>query len=217
MRETFADDLRSLHNKLIEMGRLTEVALQQAIEAFQTQNKNLAMAVIDGDGSIDKLEEEVNDFALWLIAKQQPVATDLRRIVAAIKIASDIERIADFAVNIAKACIRIGGQPFVLDIRPLVLMHRLATDMVSTAIAAYDREDASLAAQIADMDHRVDEQYGEMMKSLLEVEKTDKETLAQMNVLALVARYIERTADHATNIAEHLVYLVKGKHYDFND
>ncbi|ALA69390.1 PhoU family transcriptional regulator [Geobacillus stearothermophilus 10] len=217
MRETFADDLRSLHNKLIEMGRLTEVALQQAIEAFQTQNKNLAMAVIDGDGSIDKLEEEVNDFALWLIAKQQPVATDLRRIVAAIKIASDIERIADFAVNIAKACIRIGGQPFVMDIGPLVLMYRLATDMVSTAIAAYDREDASLAAQIADMDHRVDEQYGEMMKSLLEVEKTDKETLAQMNVLALVARYIERTADHATNIAEHLVYLVKGKHYDFND
>ncbi|OQP05804.1 phosphate transport system regulatory protein PhoU [Geobacillus sp. 46C-IIa] len=217
MRETFADDLRSLHNKLIEMGRLTEVALQQAIEAFQTQNKNLAMAVIDGDGSIDKLEEEVNDFALWLIAKQQPVATDLRRIVAAIKIASDIERVADFAVNIAKACIRIGGRPFVMDIQPLVLMHRLATDMVSTAIAAYEREDASLAAQIADMDHRVDEQYGKMMKSLLEVEKTDKETLAQMNVLALVARYIERTADHATNIAEHLVYLVKGKHYDFND
>ena len=118
MRETFADDLRALHNKLIEMGRLTEVALQQAIESFQTQNKKLAMAVIDGDGSIDKLEEEVNDFALWLIAKQQPVATDLRRIVAAIKIASDIERIADFAVNIAKACIRIGGQPFVIDIRP---------------------------------------------------------------------------------------------------
>ncbi|NNV05399.1 phosphate signaling complex protein PhoU [Geobacillus sp. C56-T2] len=217
MREAFADELRSLHNKLIEMGRLTEVALQQAIEAFQTQNKNLAMTVIDGDGSIDKLEEEVNDFALWLIAKQQPVATDLRRIIAAIKIASDIERIADFAVNIAKACIRIGSHPFVMDIRPLVLMHRLATDMVSTAIAAYDREDVSLAAQIADMDHRVDEQYGEMMKSLLEVEKTDKETLAQMNVLTLVARYIERTADHATNIAEHLVYLVKGKHYDFND
>ncbi|MBB6284855.1 phosphate signaling complex protein PhoU [Geobacillus subterraneus] len=217
MRETFADDLRSLHNKLIEMGRLTEVALQQAIESFQTQNKNLAMAVIDGDGSIDKLEEEVNDFALWLIAKQQPVATDLRRIVAAIKIASDIERVADFAVNIAKACIRIGGQPFVMDIQPLVLMHRLATDMVSTAIAAYEREDASLAAQIADMDHQVDEQYGKMMKSLLEMEKTDKEALAQMNVLALVARYIERTADHATNIAEHLVYLVKGKHYDFND
>nr|1XWM_A Chain A, phosphate uptake regulator [Geobacillus stearothermophilus] len=217
MRETFADDLASLHNKLIEMGRLTEVALQQAIEAFQTQNANLAMAVIDGDGSIDALEEEVNDFALWLIAAQQPVATDLRRIVAAIKIASDIERIADFAVNIAKACIRIGGQPFVMDIGPLVLMYRLATDMVSTAIAAYDREDASLAAQIADMDHRVDEQYGEMMASLLAVAKTDAATLAQMNVLALVARYIERTADHATNIAEHLVYLVKGKHYDFND
>ncbi|ABO67738.1 phosphate signaling complex protein PhoU [Geobacillus thermodenitrificans] len=217
MRETFADDLRALHNKLIEMGRLTEVALQQAIESFQTQNKKLAMAVIDGDGSIDKLEEEVNDFALWLIAKQQPVATDLRRIVAAIKIASDIERIADFAVNIAKACIRIGGQPFVIDIRPFVLMHRLATDMVSTVIAAYDQEDVSLAAQIADMDHQVDEQYGELMKSLLEMEKTDKEALAQMNVLALVARYMERTADHATNIAEHLIYLVKGKHYDLND
>ena len=217
MRETFADDLRALHNKLIEMGRLTEVALQQAIESFQTQNKKLAMAIIDGDGSIDKLEEEVNDFALWLIAKQQPVATDLRRIVAAIKIASDIERIADFAVNIAKACIRIGGQPFVIDIRPFVLMHRLATDMVSTVIAAYDQEDVSLAAQIADMDHQVDEQYGELMKSLLEMEKTDKEALAQMNVLALVARYMERTADHATNIAEHLIYLVKGKHYDLND
>ncbi|AKM19686.1 phosphate signaling complex protein PhoU [Geobacillus stearothermophilus] len=217
MRETFADDLRALHNKLVEMGRLTEVALQQAIDAFQTQNKHLAMAVIDGDGSIDKLEEEVNDFALWLIAKQQPVATDLRRIIAAIKIASDIERIADFAVNVAKACIRIGGEPFIIDIRPLVSMHQLAADMVSAAMTAYDREDASLAAQIADMDRQVDERYGEMMRALLEMEKTDKEALAQMNVLALVARYIERTADHATNIAEHLLYLVKGKHYDLND
>ncbi|WJQ09642.1 phosphate signaling complex protein PhoU [Geobacillus stearothermophilus] len=217
MRETFADDLRALHNKLVEMRRLTEVALQQAIDAFQTQNKHLAMAVIDGDGSIDKLEEEVNDFALWLIAKQQPVATDLRRIIAAIKIAGDIERIADFAVNVAKACIRIGGEPFVIDIHPLVSMHQLAADMVSAAITAYDREDASLAAQIADMDRQVDERYGEMMRALLEMEKTDKEALAQMNVLALVARYIERTADHATNIAEHLLYLVKGKHYDLND
>ncbi|AGT32794.1 PhoU family transcriptional regulator [Geobacillus genomosp. 3] len=217
MREKFADDLRALHDKLIEMGRLTEVALQQAIDAFQTQNKHLAMAVIDGDGFIDKLEEEVNDFALWLIAKQQPVATDLRRVIAAIKIASDIERIADFAVNIAKACVRIGGEPFVMDIRPLVSMHQLAADMVSAAMTAYDQEDASLAAKIADMDHRVDEQYGEMMRSLLEMEKTDKGALAQMNVLALVARYIERMADHATNIAEHLVYLVKGKHYDLND
>ncbi|MEW5320623.1 phosphate signaling complex protein PhoU [Geobacillus thermoleovorans] len=217
MRRKFADDLKALHDQLLEIGRLTEAALQQAIEAFETKNQNLAKAVIAVDGSIDKLEEKINDFALWLIAKQQPVATDLRRIIAAIKIASDLERIADLAVNIAKACIRIADQPFVANIHNILSMYRLASEMVVVAINAYDQEDISLARSVADMDEKVDQLYGEIMTSLLEMEKTDKEALAQMNVLALVARYIERMADHATNIAEHLIYLVKGKHYNLND
>jgi phosphate transport system protein len=217
MREKFEYDLNTLRQKLIELGHLAEIALSQSIEALQKKNIDQALAIMERDSRTDMLEEEINDFAILLIAKQQPVAIDLRRIIVAIKIATDIERIADFAVNIAKACIRIGDQPFVIDIEKIVRMHHIASNMVSLGLKAYNEEDVAVAKQIADMDYEVDDLYGQVMRELLEMTKTDKEALAQMNQLALVARYIERIADHATNIAEHVFYLVKGKHYAFND
>lgn len=215
MRGKFQYDLKTLQQKLMELGNLTEAALTQAIEAFQTKNVDQALEVIERDSQIDMLEEEINDFAILLIAKQQPVAIDLRRIVVAIKIATDVERIADYAVNIAKATIRIGEQPFVMGIDKLVRMHQIALDMVSLGLKAYNEEDVVLARKISDMDDEVDELYGQVMRDLLQLELS-QENFSQMNMMSLIARYLERTADHVTNMAEHVVYLVKGRHYDLN-
>ncbi len=216
IRGKFDYDLKTLRQKLLEIGSLTEIALSQSIEALQTKNVDQALAIIERDSQIDVLEEEINDFAILLIAKQQPVAIDLRRIIVAIKIATDIERIADFAVNIAKANIRIGDQPFVMGLDRLVRMHQIALEMVSLGLKAYYEEDVALARKIAEMDDEVDHLYGQTMKDLLQMTQTNQEALSQMNQLSLIARYIERIADHATNLAEHVIYLVKGRHYDLN-
>ncbi|MCZ0756861.1 phosphate signaling complex protein PhoU [Anoxybacillus sp. J5B_2022] len=216
VRGKFDYDLKTLRQKLLEIGGLAEIALSQSIEAFQTKNIDQALDVIERDSQIDMLEEEINDFAILLIAKQQPVAIDLRRIIVAIKIATDIERIADFAVNIAKATIRIGEQPFVMEIEKIVRMHNIALEMVSLGLKAYYEEDVALARKISDMDDEVDELYGQIMRDLMQLTKMNQENFSQMNLLSLIARYIERTADHATNLAEHVVYLVKGRHYDLN-
>ncbi|WP_027407805.1 phosphate signaling complex protein PhoU [Anoxybacteroides tepidamans] len=216
MRGKFDYDLKTLRQKLVEIGDLTKTALRQSIEAFQTKSIDQALEIIERDNKIDVLEEEINDFAILLIAKQQPVAIDLRRIIVAIKIATDIERIADFAVNIAKATIRMGDQPFVMETEKIVRMHHIALEMVSLGLKAYYDEDVELARKTSDMDDEVDELYGQIMKDLLQLTKNNQDSFAQANQLSLVARYIERTADHATNLAEHVIYLVKGRHYDLN-
>ncbi|MDQ0161339.1 phosphate signaling complex protein PhoU [Aeribacillus alveayuensis] len=217
IREKFELDLKELQSKLVELGDLTETALNKAMDAFHKQNIDLALEVIEDDKKVDILEEEINDFAIILIAKQQPVAIDLRRIVTAIKIAADIERMADFAVNIAKAAIRIGNEPFIKPIDNLLKMHEIATNMLSMIIKAFNEEDVLLAKKVADMDDQVDALYGETIRELFNIFPKKNESINQVTQLAFVSRYIERTADHATNISENIFYLVKGRHYDLND
>ncbi|TXC92412.1 phosphate signaling complex protein PhoU [Metabacillus litoralis] len=216
VREKFDVDLKNLRDKLIELGSLTEVALNKSIDALEKQNIELALQIIEDDYRADDLDEEINDIAILLIAKQQPVATDLRRIIVAIKISSDIERMADFAVNIAKSTIRIGQEPLVKPINTIKNMHKIATEMLSLSIKAFNEEDIVLAKKVADMDDQVDDLYGEGMRDILTLMKTKSEYLEQLTQLAFVCRYIERTADHATNISESIMYLVKGQRYDLN-
>lgn len=217
MREKFELDLNTLHTKLIEIGSLTEVALGKSIRALEKQDIDLAIEVLEQDVNVDQLEEEINDFAILLIAKQQPVAIDLRRIIVSIKIAADIERMADNAVNIAKSAIRIGNEPLIKPLEQITKMHKLASEMLSLSLKAYHEEDVALARKIAEIDDEVDDLYGEAIKELLQIIPENLEYMNQITQLSLVARFIERTADHATNIAENVLYLVKGRHYALND
>jgi phosphate transport system protein len=216
VREKFDFDLKNLRDKLIEIGSLTEVALSKAIHALENQNVEEALEIIEDDNRVDDLDEEINDLAIILIAKQQPVAVDLRRIIVAIKISSDIERMADFAVNIAKSTIRIGDEPLVKPIHSIKKMHDIASEMLSLSIKAYNEEDIVLAKKVADMDDQVDELYGETIRDILELMESKKENSQQLTQLLFICRYIERTADHATNISESIMYLVKGQRYDLN-
>lgn len=217
IRERFDEDLKDLQNKLLEIGNFAVEALGKSIVALETQNIDLALEIMEDDNEADNLEEEINDAAILLIAKQQPVAIDLRRVIVAIKIANDIERIADFAVNIAKSTIRIGNEPLVKPIEHVKQMHEINKEMLKLALEAYNDEDVNKAKQVAEMDDQVDSLYGETIKELLQLNLQKPEYIPQITQLSFICRYLERAADHTTNIAESVFYLVKGKRYDLNN
>jgi phosphate transport system protein len=217
VRENFQLQLEEMKNAIIQISKLTEEALLESVEALKTQDLDKALEVIENDNRINVLEDEINDMAILLIAKQAPVASDLRRIIAAIKISSDIERMADFAVNIAKSTIRIGKQELIKPLEELPKMAHHAIKMLTVATKAYVEEDVALAKELAEMDDYVDETYGKIIKELLELMTKNPDHLSQISQLLFVCRYIERTADHATNIAESIIFLVKGKRYGLND
>ncbi|MFD1358190.1 phosphate signaling complex protein PhoU [Fictibacillus halophilus] len=217
VRENFQLQLEEMKKAIIQISKLAEEALLESVEALKNQDLDKALEVIENDNRINVLEDEINDMAILLIAKQAPVASDLRRIIAAIKISSDIERMADFAVNIAKSTIRIGKQELIKPLEELPKMAHHAIKMLTAATKAYVEEDVALAKELADMDDYVDETYGKIIKELLELMTKNPDHLSQISQLLFVCRYIERTADHATNIAESIIFLVKGKRYGLND
>lgn len=217
IRERFDEDLKSLQNSLLELGNFAVEALDKSVNALETQNIELALKIMEDDTEADHLEEEINDAAILLIAKQQPVAIDLRRVIVAIKIANDIERIADFAVNIAKSTIRIGSEPLIKPIEHIKKMHEINKVMLKLSLEAYNEEDVVKAKQVAEMDDEVDSLYGETIKELLHINQQKPEFIPQITQLSFICRYIERAADHTTNIAESVFYLVKGKRYELNN
>ncbi|UQD52752.1 phosphate transport system regulatory protein PhoU [Bacillus methanolicus] len=217
VRERFEYDLKELQNKLIELGEFSNKALARSIKALEEKNIELAIEIMEDDSEADHLEEEINDLAILLIAKQQPVAIDLRRIIVAIKIATAIERIADFAVNIAKSAIRIGNEPLVKPIEHIKRMHELTSEMLRMSLEAFTEEDVVKAKKVAEMDDEVDELYGQTIRDLLLINQQKPEFLPQITQLSFISRYLERSADHITNIAENVFYLVKGRRYDLND
>lgn len=217
VRETFEDELKQLQEKLIELAKFALDALGQSIEALENHDVDHALNIMDGDTKADLMYEELNDFATLLIAKQQPVAVDLRRILIAIKISTDVERIADFAVNIAKSTIRIGQEPHLETIVKLRKMYEISGEMFRDALKAFREEDLVLAKKVADRDDQVDALYGETIAELFELNKEHSENLPQVMQMLFICRFLERTADHITNIAEYIFYLVKGRHYDLNE
>lgn len=215
VREKFELGLKELQSKLTELAEFSIVALNKSLEALETKNVELALEIIDNDVKADRIYEDINDFAILLIAKQQPVAIDLRRIIVAIKIATDIERVADFAVNIAKATIRIGNQELVKPIVHIRQMLEITTNMLNLAIKSFNEEDTKLARKVAEMDDEVDDLNSSTIAELMEINKQKPEYLQQISNLSFVCRYLERAADHITNIAENVFYLVKGRQYDW--
>ncbi|WP_227939229.1 phosphate signaling complex protein PhoU [Alkalihalobacillus deserti] len=217
IRANFDAELKELKDLLLKMGQMAEDALNKSIVALKEQNTELALEVIDKDYKINQLEEEINDKGILMIAKQAPVATDLRRIIAALKISSDVERVADNAVNIAKSTIRIGGQPFIKPIIDIPEMAKLTQSMLSDSLKAYYDEDVELARNVAEIDDQVDKMYGKTVKELMGLMNKNPDSIEQITQLSFICRYLERTADHCTNVSESIVYLIKGKRYELNE
>ncbi|OPY58370.1 MAG: hypothetical protein A4E55_00954 [Pelotomaculum sp. PtaU1.Bin035] len=216
-RTTFDQTLSELKQEILRMGFHVEEAIYRAVESMAKQDVNMAQSVIDGDVLIDNLELEIEDLCMKLIATQQPMAKDLRRIAVGLKIITDLERMADYSCGIAKITKRLVGQPLIKPLIDIPRMAQLAQKMVKESLDAYVREDVGLAANLATDDKQVDSLHSQVFRELLVLMMENPKTINQATSLLFASRYLERIADHATNIGERVIYLVTGKREVLND
>jgi phosphate transport system protein len=215
-RPSFDAALQNLKEKLMQMVSLSQEALNAAIEALQQQNLEKADKIIADDKRINQMEKEINELAITMILRQQPVASDLRRLIVALKISTDIERIGDIAVNIAKSVKFIGKGPHVKPIVHIPEMANLVQQMLNDALHAFNDENIQEAQRIAQIDDRVDELQGQIIQELIELMSQKPEAIQQITQLSFITRNLERAGDHITNIAENIFYIVKGERIDLN-
>ncbi|KOO43912.1 phosphate signaling complex protein PhoU [Priestia koreensis] len=216
VRKSFDLELKQLRDQLLNMAELAQKALDKAIYSLQHQDLQKAKQVLDEDNVINQMELDINNKAIAVMAKQAPVASDLRRIVVAIKISSDVERIGDLAVNIAKSTLRIGDQPLIKPIEDIPKMMQFVQQMLLDAVTAFYSEDVNFSKEIAAKDDTVDEMYGKIITELMELMAIRTSDVKQITELSFICRNIERVGDHITNISENIIYLVTGHLYDLN-
>lgn len=207
---------KQLQDMLVEMGKRVEKALDDAMSALVRLDTEAARKVVADDPQLNLIEEQISEVGAKLIATQQPVAKDLRRILAALKIASDLERMGDLAVDVAKAAIRLDGQTLIKPLIDLPRMAEMVRVMIAESIRSFLEENVDLAHKMAKDDDQVDALFGVVFKDLAAIMAENPKAIGQCMLLCFVARYIERLADHATNIGESVVYLVTSKRPDLN-
>ena len=215
-RERFDHEIEAIQSDLLKLSNLSIQALEISFNAFIEKDLEKAKEVIEQDAIINRLEEAINDRVILVMTRQQPVAKDLRRLVVLLKAAADMERVGDYAVNIAKESLRIGKERFITSVELLEDMCYKTTQMLRQVIDAYLEENMSKAKEIAEYDDQIDEMYGNIITHLMRLSSVVPENISQITYLSFICRYIERCADHATNIAEYLLYLKKGQRYDLN-
>ncbi|AIQ17181.1 PhoU family transcriptional regulator [Paenibacillus sp. FSL H7-0357] len=215
-RKEFDKDLEELRSLLQQMGEHVTDALEGAIVALQTLDTVRAQEIVKADLRLNAMEDRIMEIGSRLIITQQPVAKDLRRIIVAFKISSDLERMGDLALDVAKVTLRIQGQQLIKPLVDIPRMAEIVAVMIDEAIQSYLDENTDLAYKMAEDDDQVDHLYSATINELYTYMVEKPESLNQAMLLTLVGRYIERIADHATNIGESVVYLVTGKRPDLN-
>jgi phosphate transport system protein len=210
-RHHFEEELQSLKNRLLTMGALVEERVHQAVRALIERDLEAAELVIRSDQDVNALQIEIDDRCLKLLALQQPIATDLRLITAAMKINADLERIGDQAVNIAENVIKLLPQAPLKPLIDIPRMAELAEKMTRDALDAFVRKDAELARNVLQRDDEVDNLKDQVFRELLTYMMADPGTIPRALALILISRNLERIADHATNISEDVIFLVEAK------
>lgn len=208
----FHDELALLKQRLLDMSERAESLVALSVEALLERDRDKAVAVIEADEELDRLEVEAENQAIAMLALQQPMARDLRFLIGAIKVSSDLERVGDHAVNIAQCVVRLVDQRTPApDVPALADMARRARAMLSDALDAFIRGDGALGRAVGKADDDVDAQHESIFRALLADMMGDPQTIAPSLELLLVSRNLERVADLATNIGEDAVYLAEGK------
>ncbi len=207
----FEMELQSLKRRLLGMGALVEERVHASMQALMERRAEAAEAVIAGDAEVNDLQIEIDDRCLKLLALQNPMASDLRLITAAMKINADLERIGDQAVNIAENAVRIALAPPLRPMIDLPRMAEMAEAMTRDSLDAFVRRDAALARDVLSRDDAVDLLKDQIFRVLLTHMMADPGTIERALGLLLVSRNLERIADHATNIAEDVIFVVEAK------
>ncbi len=207
----FDEELKDLKEELLEMASRAEEQIGLAIRGLKDRKEEMACEVLEKEEAINRLDIEIDEMAMKLLALRQPMAADLRFITSAMKIGSDLERIGDLAVNIAERTLEILKFPQLKPLIDIPRMAELAQGMVRDALNAFVNGDADLAKNVCERDDQVDQLNGQIFRELLTFMMEDPETITRAVDLILVGRHLERIADHATNIGEDVIYMVKGK------
>jgi phosphate transport system protein len=207
----FQEELEALQSRLLEMGGLAEERVRACIEALESRDLTMVAQVMAGDEPINQLHIEVDNRCFTLLALHQPMAVDLRAIVSAVKINTDLERVGDLAVNVAEAVTRYLRHTPVRPIAHIPRMADLAQRMLRDALDAYVRHEVALAQHVLDTDDIVDALKSQVSVDLIPVMQRAPDTIEPSLDLILIARHLERIADHATNIAEDVIFMVSAR------
>ncbi|MGN0292093.1 MAG: phosphate signaling complex protein PhoU [Lachnospiraceae bacterium] len=212
MRNRFDRQLEQLNNELINMGSLIEEAIEMAITAMVKQDIVKAKEIMEFDEEIDDKEREIESLCLKLLLQQQPVARDLRQISAALKMITDMERIGDHAADISEMTILMAKEPYVIDIQDLQKMAKETMIMLVKSIEAYVEKDMEKAQKVIANDDVIDDLFNTVKKELIASIHQKTNNGEQAADLLMVAKYLERIGDHATNIAEWVIFSITGQH-----
>jgi len=207
----FEEQLGQLRTAVLEMGGLVEEQIGQAVRALIQRDEPLAHATIERDHTVNRFDVEIDDLSLKLLALRQPAARDLRLITTALKITTDLERIGDMATHIAERAIELAGE---LPIKPYIDIPRMADvarDLLRRSLDAFVREDTELALSVCLADDTIDQLHEQLFRELLSYMVENPATVSRAMRLLFVSKYLERVGDHATNIAEMVIFMVKGR------
>ena len=207
----FDEELSDLKTKLLRMAGQVEDQIDQALTALVTRDSALAHQVIERDHLVNSLDVEIDEESIRLLALHQPAARDLRLVTTAMKIATELERISDLAENVCERAIELNEEPQLKPYIDIPMMGNMARMMVKQSIDAFVKDDAMLARKVLTDDDFVDDLMEQLFRELLSFMLEDTRTISRAIRLSFIAKYLERMADHATNIAELVVYLVEGK------
>ena len=211
MERPFDEELKTLKEKLLEMATRAEEQIALAIRSLKDREEKLACQVLDREETINLLDIEIDEMCQRLLALRQPMAADLRFITSAMKISSDVERIGDLAVNIAERTIDLLKNPQLKPLIDIPHMALIAQEMVRDALNAFINGDDKLARDVCERDDKVDQLNDQVFRELLTYMMQNAGTISRAVDLILVGRHLERIADHATNIGEDVIYMVRGR------
>ena len=211
METHFQQELNNLKGNLLRMAGLTEQAIAHAVDALVKRDTPLAEKTIREDKAINEMELEIDDLCLKLLALHQPMAADLRFITSAMRINIELERIGDLAVNIAERVLSLNQEPQLKPYIDLPRMAEISKMMVKDVLDAFVQGDADLARAVCERDDQVDDLNDQVFRELLSYMLSDTRTITRAVHLIIVSRYLERIADHATNIAEGVIFMVNAK------
>ncbi len=215
-RSSFHTHLEQLEADLSKLGILAEESLAKAVKALKDHDLEMAEQVISQDDAMDVCALELENRCLSILALQQPMAGDLRRIGTVLKIVTDLERVADHAVDISKVTRRLVGQTYIKPLVDIPRMARIAQDMLRESLKAFSVREVSFLEKLREMDDEVDSLYSQVFRELLVFMMSDPRTIQQSTEFLMVASHLERVADHATNIGEWVIYAVTGERKDLN-
>ncbi len=207
----FVDQLELLREKLLRLGGMVEEAIEKSVRALVERRDDLAREVIEGDERIDRLELEIDELCIELLALHQPMARDLRFVATAMKVTPDLERIADHAVNISERALELNREPPLKAVIDMPWMARRAQEMVHGALDAFVREDAEAARRVILLDDALDRRMEQVFRELLSHMIEDPRTISRALRLTFVAKYFERIGDQATNVCEQVIYMTEAR------